>query len=76
MNTAEETIRRLAAQHGVDASPHPMSSLARDINRLSDAEAPEPDEVRRLLINLARKDFVTEQDATLLLVRYLRERAP
>lgn len=74
MNRAEETIRGLAAQHGVDASPHPMSSLAKNINRLSDAEAPEPDEVRRLLINLARKDIVSGPDATMLLARYLRER--
>lgn len=71
MNTAEATIRRLAAQHGIGASPHPMSSLARYINRLSDAEAPELNEVRQLLINLARREIVTGIEATMLLSAYI-----
>lgn len=67
-----DTIRALAARHGVTYEPTEMDAFAADASRLSDAEVV-PDAVEDLLQALTRADIITHGQRFALHAAYLRE---
>jgi hypothetical protein len=70
-DNVEAYIRTLAEQHGITAVKDSLSLLAEKISELSDAEV-QMDDVKQMLINLARAKKIETQEAMQLLVLYLR----
>ena len=68
---AEEKIRQLARQHGVDATPTSLDEWADKIAELSGQENDHSDEVEQLLINLRRTGVITPQHSRELFAEYM-----
>ena len=67
----EAYIRSLAEQHGITSEKNAISLMAEKISELSDAEV-QMDDVKQMLINLARAKKIEKRDAFQLLALYLR----
>lgn len=68
---AEETIRFLALQHGIDATPSALDEWADKIAELSGQEDDRSDEVEQLLINLRRSGAITPEHSRELFNSYM-----
>lgn len=71
---AEEKIRQLAHQHGVDATPTNLDEWADKIAELSGQENDHSDEVEQLLINLRRAGVITPQYSRELFAEYMESK--
>ncbi|NTF17160.1 hypothetical protein G6L37_01780 [Agrobacterium rubi] len=71
---AEETIRQIAQQHGIDPNPSYQDEWADKIAELSGQENNRSDEVEQLLINLRRAKVITSQRSRALFAEYMEEK--
>lgn len=67
-----ETVLALAAEHGITAEPDRIDNIANTFSRLSDDEV-KPDGIEILLVHLARKNIISQEEMFSLLEGYLDE---
>lgn len=71
--TIAKAIIELAQKHNIEPVVTEIDRLARQFNRLSDAEV-EIDDIQQLMVNLERAGYLTSKEATNLHLQYILER--